>query len=105
MNIAMTMRERLACLGPYTSLVLILIPLLIVEPLKVIAVLIAGEGHWLTGTMVGLGAYAASLLVVERLFRALKPNMMRAEPLRRAWLWLVAARHKGWVAIRGLLMP
>ena len=99
----MPIRERVAAIGPYASLALVLIPLLIVEPLKLVAVLIAGEGHWLTGTAVLVFAYAASLLVVERLFRLFKPNMMRAEPLRRAWLRLVAARRRGWALVRGLL--
>ena len=99
----MTLRERLASLGPYTALVMVLIPLLIVEPLKLIAVVIAGEGHWLTGTTVLVVAYAASLLVVERLFRRLKPNMLRAAPLRRAWARFVAARRKGAALVRSLL--
>jgi hypothetical protein len=99
----MTIRERVAAIGPYGSLVLVLIPLLIVEPLKLIAVVIAGEGHWLTGTAVLVIAYAASLLVVERLFRLLKPNMMRAAPLRRAWIRLVAARRNGLALLRRLL--
>ena len=51
--------------------------LLIVEPLKLIALVIAGEGHWLTGTAVLVAAYAVSILIVERLFRLLKPNLMR----------------------------
>jgi hypothetical protein len=79
--------RRLLRLGPYTALAIVLIPLAIVEPLKLIALVIAGEGHWLTGTAVLVAAYVLSLMVVERLFRLLKPNLMRLHWLRRAWRW------------------
>ncbi len=91
----MTIRERAASLGPYTALIVVLVPLLVVEPAKLFAVLIAGEGHWITGTSVLIVAYAGSLFVVERLFRLLKPHMMRARLVRRPWAGLMAARRKG----------
>jgi hypothetical protein len=95
-----TCRRRLARLGPYISLAIVLIPLAIVEPLKLLALVIAGEGHWLTGTMVLLIAYAFSLLIVERLFRLLKPNLMRLQWVQRAWDWWRGARHKAlsWIS-------
>jgi hypothetical protein len=43
-------RRRLQKMSPYLSLALLLVPLLLVEPLKLVAVFIAGNGHWLTGT-------------------------------------------------------
>jgi hypothetical protein len=45
-------------LGPYPSLFLLAVPLAIIEPLKLVAVVIFGSGHWLTGTLVMLGSYA-----------------------------------------------
>jgi hypothetical protein len=51
-----------------------LIPASIVEPLKLIAVAVAGDGHWITGTAMIIIAYALSLLCVERLFRVAKPK-------------------------------
>jgi hypothetical protein len=95
-----TFRRRLSRLGPYTALAIVLIPLAIVEPLKLVALVIAGEGHWLTGTMVLIGAYAFSLLIVERLFRLLKPNLMRLYWFQRAWGWWQRARGKAldWIS-------
>jgi hypothetical protein len=55
---------------------MLLVPLLIVEPLKLLALIVAGKGRWFTGTGMILGAYAVSLLVVERLFRVVKPKLM-----------------------------
>ena len=47
----------------------LVVPAALIEPLKLAAVAIAGEGHWITGGIVIVCAYAASLFVVERLFR------------------------------------
>src|SRR6476659_1287790 len=82
------MRRRLQKMGPYTSLVLLLVPLLLVEPLKLVAVFVAGNGHWLTGTGMLVAAYAASLLVVERLFRVVKPKLMMLSWFARSWTWV-----------------
>jgi hypothetical protein len=50
-------------LGPYQSLALLLVPVTLVEPLKLLALLVAVEGHWLTGTAMIVGAYAVSLFI------------------------------------------
>src|ERR1700682_2501333 len=87
-------RRRLQKMGPYQSLVLLLVPLLLVEPLKLVAVVIAGEGHWLAGTGMLVVAYAASLLFVERLFRVVKPKLMTLSWFARFWTGLTALRGK-----------
>jgi len=89
---------RLRCyiegLGPYQSLVLLLIPTSLVEPLKLIAVAVAGDGHWITGTVMIVVAYAASLLLVERLFMIVKPKLLTLPWFARLWDWFVALRGK-----------
>ena len=47
MTVLSCIRRRIQKLGPYQSLILILLPLLLVEPLKLVALVIAGKGHWL----------------------------------------------------------
>lgn len=79
------MRHRIERLGPYQSLVLLAVPTAVVEPLKLVAVAIAGEGHWITGTLVIIAAYAASLLLVERLFTIVKPKLMTLNWFARLW--------------------
>jgi hypothetical protein len=69
-------RRRLQAFGPYQSLMLMLVPVLLVEPLKLAALLVASNGHWLGGTGIIVAAYATSLLCVERLFRVVKPKLM-----------------------------
>jgi hypothetical protein len=51
-------RRRLQKNESVPSLALLFVPLLLVEPLKLVAVFIAGKGHWLTGTGILIGAYA-----------------------------------------------
>jgi len=92
------LRRSIEGLGPYQSLVLLAIPVSLIEPLKLAAVAIAGEGHWLTGTIVIVCAYAASLLVVELLFRIVKPKLLTLPWFARLWNWFVALRGRalGW---------
>jgi hypothetical protein len=88
------LRRAIQKLGPYQSLALLLVPVTLVEPLKLVALVVAGEGHWLTGTAMIVGAYAVSLLVVERLFKVVKPKLMSLSWFARLWKWWVALRNK-----------
>jgi hypothetical protein len=90
-------RRRIEGLGPYQSLLLLAIPMSIVEPLKLIALAIAGDGHWVTGTLVIVAAYATSMLFVERLFRIVKPKLMRLSWFASLWTWLVSLRIVRWL--------
>jgi hypothetical protein len=86
------MRHRIEQLGPYQSLVLLAVPISIVEPLKLVAVAIAGEGHWITGTLVIVAAYATSILAIERLFAIVKPKLLTLNWFARLWTWFVGLR-------------
>ena len=88
------LRRSIEGLGPYQSLVLLLIPTSFVEPLKLIGVAVAGEGHWITGTVMIVVAYAASLLLVERLFMIVKPKLLTLPWFAGLWDWFVALRGK-----------
>jgi hypothetical protein len=84
-SLAGRLRRFIEARGPYQSLVLLLVPISIVEPLKLVAVVVAGDGHWITGTAMIVIAYVASLLLVERLFRIVKPKLLTLPWF--AWLW------------------
>ena len=88
------LRRAIQKLGPYQSLALLLVPVTLVEPLKLVALVVAGEGHWLTGTAMIVGAYAVSLLVVERLFKVVKPKLMTLSWFAKLWTRWVALRNK-----------
>jgi hypothetical protein len=77
------------------------VPLAIVEPLKLVAVVVAGSGHWITGTVAIVCAYAISLLLVERLFGIVKPKLLTLRWFAASWHWFVAARGGllGWFGL------
>jgi hypothetical protein len=83
-------RRSIEKLGPYQSLALLAVPLCLVEPLKVIAVF----GHWITGTAMITLAYAASLLVVERLFAIVKPKLLQLRWFAKLWSWFIVQRYR-----------
>jgi hypothetical protein len=81
-------------LGPYVSLCVVVVPLAIVEPLKLVAAVVAGSGHWVTGTVTIACAYAVSLFFVERLFVIAKPKLLMLPWFAAGWKWFVAVRSK-----------
>src|ERR1700761_8929902 len=85
-------RRFLEGLGPYQSLITLALPTTLVEPLKLVAVAVAGEGHWITGTLMIVAAYATSLLLVERLFRIVKPKLLTLRWFARMWSCVVITR-------------
>src|ERR1700759_732352 len=93
-SIPSRVRRIIEGLGPYQSLVLLAIPTALVEPLKLIAVAVAGDGHWITGTVMIVAAYAASFLLVERLFLIVKPKLLTLPWFARLWTRFIVIRGK-----------
>jgi hypothetical protein len=81
-------------LGPYQSLFFLAIPLAIAEPLKLVALFVVGEGHFITGVLVMICAYTGSLFITERLFVVLKPKLLELPWFALAWGWFVSVRDK-----------
>src|ERR1700710_341113 len=94
MTLLASLRRRTQKLGPYQSLALLAVPLAFAEPLKLIAVYVGGGGRWVTATGMMIAAYCASLLVVERLFRVVKPKLLMLGWFALLWSWWVAIRNK-----------
>jgi hypothetical protein len=78
---------------------LLAVPLALVEPLKLATIFICGSGHWITGLVAMLCAYAFSILVVERLFKIVKPKLLTLPWFAAIWTWYVSARGQvfGWL--------
>jgi hypothetical protein len=88
------LKRRIERLGPYQSLWLLAVPASLVEPLKLIAVAVVGDGHWITGTAMIVAAYATSLLLVERLFVVVKPKLLKLRWFARLWCRLIILRYR-----------
>jgi hypothetical protein len=90
----MSLRKSIEGLGPYPSLFSLALPAATVEPLKLVAVAVAGEGHWINGTAMIVACYAFSLLVVERLFVVVKPKLLMIPWFEKFWKTCVSIRTR-----------
>jgi hypothetical protein len=90
----MSLRRTIEGLGPYPSLFLLALPTATVEPLKLVAVAVAGKGHWITGTAMIVACYAFSLLVVEWLFVVVKPKLLMIPWFAKLWKGFVSVRTR-----------
>jgi hypothetical protein len=94
------LRRRIEKLPPYPALLILAVPLAVVEPFKLVIVLFAGEGHWLTGAIGMICAYAISLFLTDWLFGVIKPKLLTIPWFARGWRWFVAQREKTWCLLR-----
>jgi hypothetical protein len=102
LNVRANFRRLLTRLGPYHSLALLAVPVCLVEPLKLIAVAVVGEGHWITGTAMIVAAYAVSIFVVERLFVTVKPKLLRLRWFAKVWARITVVRYRLLRPFRGM---
>jgi hypothetical protein len=82
-------------LSPYPALLVVAIPLAVVELLKLVPLFVLGSGHWITGAIAMLCAYAVSLFVAYWVFKIVKPKLLALPWFARLWGWLAAAGNWG----------
>jgi hypothetical protein len=70
------MRRWLMSLGPYPSLALFAVPLILLEPAKPLSGYLLATGHFFAGAVVFIAAEVIKLTVVERLFHLNKEKLL-----------------------------
>jgi hypothetical protein len=70
------LRRWIESLGPYPTLGLFLVPILILEPVKPVGFYLLGTRHFLAGTAVLAIGEILKIVIVERLFHIAKPKLM-----------------------------
>jgi hypothetical protein len=90
MRVLQPLRRRIERLAPYPALLIVAVPLAVVEPLKLALLFILGSGHWITGAIALLCAYAVSLFVAHWVFNIVKPKLLKLPWFARLWGWLVS---------------
>lgn len=65
-----------AGLGPYPSLILVLVPLAVLEPAKPVGAWLFATGRPMAGVAVIVGAELIKITLVERLFHVAKPKLL-----------------------------
>jgi len=100
-RIPCAVRRAIERLPPYPALLVLAVPLAIVEPLKLTALVVAGGGHFVIGTVVMICAYAVSLFITRRLFVIVRPKLMRLPWFAALWRRFVALRSRVLARLRG----
>ncbi len=90
MRLLQPIRRWLKRLGPYQALLVVAVPLAVVEPAKLVLLVVLGDGHWIAGTIAMLCAYAVSLFVAHWVFGIVKPKLLMLPWFARLWGWLAA---------------
>jgi len=75
---------RIAALPPRGALLAFLVPVVSLFPIKLLALFLFGEGHFMSGLTLLLGAKLAGTAIVARLFQITQPALMQL-PLFARW--------------------
>lgn len=94
LKILAPVREAIERLGPYPSLLLLLVPIVIIEPLKLGSLMVLGSGRVVLGTAALLVSHGLSLIIVEKLFELVKPKLLQLPWFAVLWIWFEAIRDR-----------
>ena len=94
------MRERLRALGPYPTLALFLLPLILLEPLKPMGLYLIARRHAALGTIIICIAELLKIFLVERLFHMSRGKLMSIAAFARVYRFITA-----WLAYLEALPP
>ncbi|CAO3400638.1 hypothetical protein [Azospirillum palustre] len=87
--------QWVAGLGPYPSLVLVLVPLALLEPAKPVGAWLFATGRPMAGAGVIVGAELVKITLVERLFHIAKPKLLTIGWF--AWGYVRVAAWLAWL--------
>jgi hypothetical protein len=93
MTFPAALRRNIQQFGPYKSLAVLLVPLVVVEPVKMTGMAFVGLGHWVGGICMIIGGYAAGILVVDRLYRVVKSKLYTMP-------WCAAVAQRAQIALK-----
>jgi hypothetical protein len=82
-------------LGPYPTLLLFLLPLIILEPIKPLAAYLAGKGHMMHGLVLLTVGEILKLVLVERLFSVSRDKLLSIPAF--AWAYGKYCAAKTWL--------
>jgi hypothetical protein len=94
------LRAWIQSLGPYPTLALFLIPLIILEPVKPVAAFLIGTGHYVFGTVVLVIGEILKITIVERLFHLGRDKLMTIKAFAWTYNYIM-----GWLAYLESLPP
>ena len=90
-----TFAGRIEQLGPYATLALFLVPLVLLEPVKPLAAYLIASEHFATGTLVLVVGEFLKIVIVERVYQIGRPKLMTIKAF--AWTHDRVAGWLGWL--------
>ena len=87
-------------LGPYSTLAVFLIPLILLEPVKPASAYLIASGHFVSGVVALVFGEVLKILIVERVFHIGRPKLMTIKAF--AWTYDVVV---GWLTWLQALPP
>jgi len=90
--------EKLEPLPPLATLVVFIIPVLMLEPFKIVALWFFAKGHIFAGIMMFVIAKFAGLGVVAFLFQTCKPKLLQIRAV--AWLYETGLAAERWAKLQ-----
>jgi hypothetical protein len=93
------LRSWVMSLGPYPTLALFIIPVIILEPAKPLAAYLTATGHVMSGLTVLGGAEFLKLVLIERLFCISRDKLMSIPAF--AWGYAKFQQVQSWVKSLG----
>jgi hypothetical protein len=90
-----SLRVRIVSLGPYPTLALFCVPLIVLEPVKPVAAYLAGTGHIATGMIVLVVGEVLKLVLIERLFSVSRDKLVSIPAF--AWTYGKYVQAQEWL--------
>lgn len=87
--------QWIASLGPYPTLALFIVPLILLEPIKPFSAYIIASGHFLFGVLVLVFGEVLKITIVERIFHIGRDKLMTIKAF--AWIYNFAFGWLTWL--------
>jgi hypothetical protein len=94
------LERLLARLPPYAALIALALPTSLLLPLKFVAVWLLANEHFVSATLLFVGAKLASTALIARIFILTKPSLMQIGWFARAYNWFVPWKDALYAQIR-----
>ena len=85
----------IASLGPYPTLALFVVPLVLLEPIKPLSAYLAASGHITLGVLAVIFGEILKIAIVERIFHIGRDKLMTIKAF--AWIYNLASEWLTWL--------
>ena len=91
-----SVRAWIVSLGPYPTLALFIVPVILLEPVKPVAAYLMATGYFVEGLIVLVFGELLKFLLIERLFKLSREKLMSIPAF--AWCYDKFCQAQDWVA-------